>query len=132
MEATPEFAMNPESREVMRRHQIMRVLCKYPRITVGEVGRKTGLSKTYCWNLIEGMIYRGLVVDQKGGQHRGVDTRVYLTAYDHVKSGGNVPELEESEITAMVFAQSQGMGAAQWYGYASAGDEIAPIQEMLF
>lgn len=131
MERTPEFGMNVESIVVMRRHQIMRVLCKYPRVTVGEVGRKTGLSKTYCWNLLEGMIYRGLVTSVKGGKHRGVDTRVFMTAYDALREGEQVLELGESEVALMRMAHAQGTKAAEWYGYAS-GDTLTVTQELLF
>jgi len=132
METKPEFSFNPESIKLMRQHQIMRVLIKYPRITVGEVGRKAGLSKTYCHNLLEGMLYRGLVVDQKGGQHRGLDMRVYLTAYDHVKAGGNVPELEESEIGAMMVAVQNGLTASEWYGYPNTDNATGLVQGSMF
>lgn len=126
-----EFAFSPESRKIARQHQIMQVLCKYPRITVGEVARKTGLSKTYCFNLLQGMLYRGLVATVKGRARAGQDTRLYVTAYDHLIAGGEVPELDENEVVNMMEAWSRGQVAQEWYGYTH-GNETVALQELLF
>jgi hypothetical protein len=128
---TPEFSMNVDSIKVMRQHQIMRVLVKYPRITVGEVSRKTGLSKTYCFNLLQGMIYRGLVATIQGRARAGQDTRLYQTAFDHTAQGLDVPELSGDEKIAMALHRQDGLNACDWYGYPKEG-QITVTQELLF
>lgn len=126
-----EFGVSVETRATLRQHQIMQCLCKYPRITVGEVGRKTGLSKTYCFNLLHDMIVRGLVVAVAGRKIRGIDTRLYMTAFDYVKAGGTPEFTSGHEIGGMILAITENMGASQWYGYSN-GTENVPLQTSMF
>lgn len=127
-----EFSLDiKENVKVARRHQLMQVLCRYPRITVGEVGRKSGLSKTYCYNLLQAMEYRGLVSKERRIVN-GQESVKYQTAFDAIVSGGaHVLELSHGEHEAMKQAAERGMKAAEWYGY-SRGEELVAAQLVLF
>lgn len=114
-----------------RKHQVMMYLAfREGGFTVGRIARDCQMHKSYSHGLLKKMVENGLVMRYDGVDKRGQKIVLYCTAYSYViAANAAIPTLSLKECEAMLECASQGVTAAEWYGYEPTSAIVSPSQE---